>query len=399
MEPIKQPHLIWINPSSLTDQLDAATWLQTTAELRRLGWCVTLVIYGDADCRSIGGVDVHCIRTPQIYLLRQVIFHIQCIFLILRQWRICDVILFYAMSAPWVLPLIFLRYLVRHRRPLFAMETRSLHMEPPGKETFKDTLRRWYHIVMSIMVIRWSDGNLVITRRMADSLGIPEDKLWGAWPSGVDADLFGGVWETRRWPEPEEPIRLIYVGSLNYERNLMTLSKAVTTANDEGMKIRLTMIGSGTEESDLKTFAETTSGVVEVKPSVPHLMVPRVLSGAHVGVLPFPDEEKFQVSSPIKLFEYMAAGLPILATRIACHTDVMDGEDFVFWADGSDTDALLSALRNLWHDRHALKEKGRQSMRAAHAWTWVEAARKLKSALEIGMSRYPLGSRRDGGTE
>ena len=40
----------------------------------------------------------------------------------------------------------------------------------------------------------------------------------------------------------------------------------------------------------------------------PHDQIPEVLARAHVGVLPFPDEEKFRVSSPIKLFEYMAAG-------------------------------------------------------------------------------------------
>jgi glycosyltransferase involved in cell wall biosynthesis len=243
---------------------------------------------------------------------------------------------------------------------------------------------------MTRLADRWSDGNLVITQRMADVLGIPGEKLWGIWPSGVDVDLFTGAWDNRRWPAPGELVQLIYIGSLNYERNLMAMSKAVMMANREGMQLKLKLVGGGTGEGDLKTFADTTSGLVEVEASMSHSTVPHLLTGAHVGVLPFPDEEKFRVSSPIKLFEYMAAGLPILATRIVCHTDVMDESRGVFWADGSDEEALLLALQNLWHARDELSWRGKQSLDLAQEWTWANSARKLKAALETGLARYPV---------
>ena len=60
----------------------------------------------------------------------------------------------------------------------------------------------------------------------------------------------------------------------------------------------------------------------------------------------------FGVSSPIKLFEYLAAGLPILATRIDCHTNVVGNADCAVWLDEpnrrwvrDDPDAIVDGER------------------------------------------------------
>ncbi|MBN1312810.1 MAG: glycosyltransferase [Anaerolineae bacterium] len=388
-----QPHLIWGYATPLAERLDAATWLYTTRELRQMGWRVTLVCYGAAECRQIHGVEVHCIPTPSTSLFRQVIFHLRFLKLVLRQWDSVDVILFHAMSTPWVLPLCLLRWLTRQDRPLIAMDIRTLHMIPSDRESIKDRLRKHCRNFMALLARRWADGLLVITQQMADALNLSSGDLWGIWPSGVDIDLFSKAVDLRHWPEPDEPVKLIYIGSLNYERNLMTLGKAIVQANASGMRFELLLVGSGMEEDDLRTFANTTAGTIRVEPPVPHDKVPYKLAKAHVGVLPFPDEEKFRVSNFIKLFEYMAAGLPMLATRIVAHTSVITGDSYVIWANGSDEQALVSGLRALWNERENLQEMGQHASRAAHQWTWHESAKKLKTALETGLKRYPIKER------
>jgi glycosyltransferase involved in cell wall biosynthesis len=394
-----QPHLIWVNPARLEGKLDAVTWLYTTRELRKLGWRVTLVAYGDSDSDVIQGVPVNCIPTPPVYLLRQVIFHLRFLRLVLREWRSTHVILFHSISTPWVLPLRLLRGLSGRQRPLLVMDTRSLHMPPEEKESFRDRLRKHYHRLMHRLSTRWADGQTTITERMVTSLRTPTEKLWGIWPSGVDLDLFSDALGSRRWPEPGEVVELVYHGVLNYERNLMTFSRAVVTANAEGIPVRFRMVGSGTQEKELQAYAAGTGGVVVVDPPTPHANIPGVLSRAHIGVLPFPDEEKFQVSSFIKMFEYLAAGLPVLATRIGCHTDVMDEGLYVFWASASDEQALLRAIRDACQARDRLPAMALQAKQAAQAWSWHEAAQKLKTALETGLERNPVcdpAPRRDG---
>ncbi len=95
--------------------------------------------------------------------------------------------------------------------------------------------------------------------------------------------------------------------------------------------------------------------------------------------------KNFEVSSPIKLFEYMAAGLPILATRIVCHTDVIGNGDYAIWAEDSSEQALFESLCHVWRHRNELSQMGGRAAVAAEKWSWKASADKLRSALEIGI--------------
>ena len=385
-------NLLWVSTGSLEKSLDSATWLDTSKELCHSGWQVTLIVVGTANPQSFHGVEILSIPRPEIYLLRQLIFHARVFAFILQRVDTFDAILFHSMSAPWLLPLRIVRLLRNHRLPALVMDTRTLEMSHEGKEGWKDRLRRHYHLFVEKLTNDWADGRLAITQRMADAVGIPQGKLWGVWPSGVDQKLFYPALTARKWPLKGEAIQLIYIGVLNYERNLMKLCQAVEKANSEGMSFKLSLVGKGTEQADLESFASQTNGRIQVLSPVQHSQVPDVLAQAHIGVLPFPDEEKFRVSSPIKLFEYMAAGLPILATRIVCHTDVIGDGSFVFWAEQSDEASLLSALHLIVDNSDRLSEMGYQSALASRDWTWSELARKLKNALENGLKKLTNGS-------
>jgi glycosyltransferase involved in cell wall biosynthesis len=378
--------LLWVAPGNPEISLDSATWLDTSRELNRSGWDVMLIVVGDGKPKLLAGVQLYSILRPEIYLLRQVIFHARALSYIFRRLNSTDVVLFHSMSAPWMLALAILLRLRNRRLPALIMDTRTVDMAPASRGRWKDSVRRNFHAFIEKSVNRWVDGRLAITPRMADYVKIPREKLWGVWPSGVDAELFKPAQLSRTWPGRGEPVQLVYVGVLNYERNLMNLSAAVVRANAEGMPIVFSLIGDGNQKDELEIFAGTTNGCVRVLPRVDHAEIPAVLSRAHIGVLPFPDEEKFQVSSPIKLFEYMASGLPILATRIACHTDVIGEGDYVIWIEGSGEEELLVALRQVWKKTGELREMGGRAAIASKAWTWSESAHKLKTALETGLA-------------
>lgn len=379
-------HLLWICIEPLPDILYGVTFLSTTQELRKLNWLVTLIAPGPAGKHSINNVEITCIPKPKLYLLGQIIFHLRIIGFITRNWKSIDVVLFEHISAPWILPLRFLREAMRRQGPLVVMDTRTLHMVSKDKESPKDRLRGFILNAMNRIANYWADGRTAITPRMAEAVHIPPENLWGIWPSGVDTNKFAQTSLDRKWPLPGEPINIIYIGSLNYQRNLMSLSRAVEIVNSEGMLFTLTLLGDGTERNDLMEFAGRTSGRIKVLRPVPHDQIWQMLATAHIGALPFPDEEKFQVSSPIKMFEYMAAGMPMLATRIACHTDVVGIGEYVFWAENASVDGLVTALSNIWANSDLLSNMGALSLNAVRDWTWHESAKKLKKALEYGLA-------------
>ncbi len=98
------------------------------------------------------------------------------------------------------------------------------------------------------------------------------------------------------------------------------------------MSFVLSLYGDGPLRPQLEALAVDSGGAVRIQRPVPHEQVPSVLAQAQVGVtsLPEPDDAKYEASSPIKLFEYMAAGMPVLATDSKCHTDVVGDGRFAF---------------------------------------------------------------------
>lgn len=385
-------HLVWVYTGDLATALDRVTWLETTAELRALGWHVTLVAVGEGGVKHINGVEVLSIHQPRIYLVKQAIFHLQVLALLARQWRSLDLVLFHAMSAPWLLPLRWLRLRAAGRGPLLVMDTRTLPMTAPELEGLRLRLLRHFHNLMERVGNALADGRLAITPAMSEAVAIPAGKLWGVWPSGVRPETMARAREARVWPTQGIALELIYIGAINYERNLSTFCRAVELAAGRGMDFRLTIIGGGNERDDLVRLATQSRGLIRVLDPVPYGEIPGCLGQAHVGILPFPDEEKFRVSSAIKLFEYMAAGMPILSTRIAPHTQVLGDCPCVFWAEQGDAEGLLAGLCQVWDQRESLADRGEAALARVADWTWRASARKLSDALLYGLRRakgYP----------
>jgi glycosyltransferase involved in cell wall biosynthesis len=379
--------ILWITTTPLIDKLDSATILHCSRRLINRGWNVIIVCPIKSQKLNVNESKLYYIQIPDIYFLRQIIFHAKLFQFILKCFDTTSVVIFESMSLPCFILLKFIRSLHFRRSPLFIMDTRTLFMGSSGKISLKDKVRLEYHNLMNLLANWLADGRTAITQRMVDSLHIPAHKVWGIWPSGVDVELFLPAQQKRQWPKSGEDVKLIYVGCFDDGRNLGILSRAVMEAQIRGMNFTLSLIGKGEEGVELQKLAEQSSGVICVVPPVPHQEIPDLLGQAHVGVLPFPDEEKFRVSSPIKLFEYMASGLPVLATRIACHTDVLRERDCVFWSEGSNVECFLETLYLIWQRRFSLSAMGKKSALAARGWTWQDSAKKLEKAIEYGLRR------------
>ncbi len=383
-----RPHLVWVYGESLTSKLDRATWIETSSELVQMGWRVTLVAAGTPDWQRVRRIDIISMPKPNIYLLRQAIFHIGLAGWLTPLWGDIDIILFHQMAAPWLLPLRLVRRFRGETRPLLVMDVRDMSL--PGRG-IKTRLRVLFERVMFRLADRLADGQTAITPRMAEMVGISQRRLWGLWPSGVNIERFTPAQAARCWPAEDEAIRLVYVGVLLPQRHLLELCRAAERANAAGMRFEVALIGDGPARAELEQFAIGTDGRIRVLPPVSHEQVPDCLAQAHVGVTAmFPPQQTIsQAASPVKLFEYMAAGLPVLATRIVCHTDVAGDYTFTFWADDEREESILAALHQIWQARDTLPRMGRQAAQAAHAWSWQAAAYKLKIALEHGLTGLP----------
>ena len=107
--------------------------------------------------------------------------------------------------------------------------------------------------------------------------------------------------------------------------------------------------------------------------AVPHSEVPLWLERADVGVAPYPELEDFYFS-PLKVVEYMAAGLPVVASSVGQLRElIQDGKTGLLVSPG-DAESLALALLRLAEDRRLRLRMGRRARERAerrHDWSRV----------------------------
>jgi glycosyltransferase involved in cell wall biosynthesis len=377
-------HLVWVFPGNIDQVLDAVTWVETMRELQKIGRQVTLLSAGQSNHTSYQDLYIRRIHRQRGYFLRQLDFHLKIMRLLSRDRDLIDVIMFHQLSAPWLLTLKVFMSLSKDFRPLFVMDTRDLH---PLGGNWKHSLRRTFIRFSHFLANRLADGQMAISDRMADLVNINPSELWGVWPSGVIPQRFSIARERREWPQEDDPVKLVYIGRLQEERNLSILCEAVNEVNRRGFNFNLLFIGEGPYRQSLSEYAKMSDSHLHIVDSVPYAEIPKRLGDSHIGVtsLPSPSNVKYGASSPLKMFEYMAAGMPILATSNPCHTDVVGKQDYAFWINDVSVSSSVSALERIWESRNLLRQMGDEASAAVESWTWRASAAKLDTAIQKGL--------------
>lgn len=106
---------------------------------------------------------------------------------------------------------------------------------------------------------------------------------------------------------------------------------------------------------------------------VPPDDVPLYLSAFDICAMPHPHTEQFaKYTSPLKLFEYMAAGKAIVASDLPAWADVVTDGETALLAPPGDIRAWSAAINRLRGDsalRNRLGAKARQHVMACYTWT------------------------------
>lgn len=113
-------------------------------------------------------------------------------------------------------------------------------------------------------------------------------------------------------------------------------------------------------------------------------LVPLYLSAFDVCAMPHPFNPQFAYyTSPLKLFEYMAAGKAIVASDLPAWADVVENEQDALLVPPSDSQALAEAIQRL-KDAPDLRERLGQAARekVMQHYTWAARALLIKQQLE-----------------
>jgi glycosyltransferase involved in cell wall biosynthesis len=147
------------------------------------------------------------------------------------------------------------------------------------------------------------------------------------------------------------------------------------------------MIGDGPELGRVRQAAASIEDGVRLTGVVDHDRMPACLAAVDIGVAPFDVSAHAPLAldfywSPLKVFEYMASGLPVVAPDIPrLRRIVADGREGLLY-DAADPNGLVSALERLSDDvalRATLGAAARA--RVVREFGWDVHCRKLDEAL------------------
>ena len=157
-------------------------------------------------------------------------------------------------------------------------------------------------------------------------------------------------------------------------------------------RITAVMIGDGPELARVRQAAAGVNGIAFTG-AIDHDRMPACLAAADVGVAPFDVAAHAPLAldfywSPLKIFEYMASGLPVVAPDIPRLRRIIGNEREGILYDSTDPGGLALALERLAGDAGSTAAAytkglgGAARDRVVREFSWSVHCRKLDEAMD-----------------
>ncbi|RMG05868.1 MAG: glycosyltransferase family 1 protein [Nitrospirae bacterium] len=271
---------------------------------------------------------------------------------------------------------------VRHPKLAFSLlKRRHVHKLPlifEAHEIFslsaKDPVKQKRLSEMERFIYTNADGVITISTKLKEDLA----DIFGLRPerASVIPNAIRDDWLS---PDPAESQRegmyIFYAGSLYRWKGVDTLLDAIKLLPDE----ELIIAGGGARLQELKRYAKA-SGIshrVNFVGTIPQREVMRYLERAKAAVVPNLEHKPSEYSSPLKLFEFMGAGIPVVASDLPGIRDVVrDKEEALLFRPGDPRD-LAEKIECLSRNPSLSKSIGSMARKRAEDFTYSKRAEKI----------------------
>ncbi|MGQ4648633.1 glycosyltransferase [Lyngbya aestuarii] len=215
-------------------------------------------------------------------------------------------------------------------------------------------------------------------------------------PNGVNPDRFPSN-ITPSLPASPGTFTVGFVGTLKPWHGLPVLVKAFDRLYQQCSETRLLIVGDGPERENLLAdlLARGLLNAAYLTGAVAPSEIPGLLASMTVAVAPYPAQTDFYFS-PLKVYEYMAAELPVVASHIGQLKSLIEDKTNGLLVPPGNPIALATALDRLRQDSNlanCLGQAARKTMRQNHTWDAV-TQRILHLAGFDRVSQLSVGAKR-----
>lgn len=251
------------------------------------------------------------------------------------------------------------------------------------KEWIPKALRKAISYVFRIFedtMVKFVDGVVVVNERLAERFSGKSrvvtvlnysrvEQFVGQGP-GLDQD------KGRLKPH------FVYTGRISDDRGIYECVQALRRLGHENVKLicagRIGHVNN--QEFKILLGGSQSSARFQYLGLLPYADIPPLLRGALAGLLCFQTTPNNLLGTPNKLFEYMSAGIPVIASDFPFIRDVVLEADCGLLVQPDDVEEIAMAMKHLLHDPKDASRMGANGLRAARQrYNWRIEEKKLLS--------------------
>lgn len=189
-------------------------------------------------------------------------------------------------------------------------------------------------------------------------------------------------------PREERERTVVYIGGINKLRGAIEMIKAFEFL-DPALNAHLDLIGRF-EPNGLERELQALPGFRSVRflGWLPLQKVYEHLRHAHIGLVCLHPEPRYVLSLPVKLFEYMAAGVPIIASNFPLWKEIVEGNRCGLTVDPLNPKEIAEAIEYLFMHPEEARIMGENGRRAVvEKYNWEREGEKLIKLYEELLKR------------
>jgi phosphatidylinositol alpha-mannosyltransferase len=194
-------------------------------------------------------------------------------------------------------------------------------------------------------------------------------------PNGIDVDRFRTAPARSATTLETGQRQILYVGRLEPRKGVEHLIQAMAIVQRNRHEARLVVVGDGPERSSLESAARAAGITATFEGRVTDAALPGYYHSADMVCSPALGDESFG----LVLLEAMAARKPIIATRIAGYTELLEGTGAARLVEAGDPDGMAHAIAELLDNPVRARTLGERGAVIAREYDWSAIARRLES--------------------
>ena len=237
-------------------------------------------------------------------------------------------------------------------------------------------------------ILKNADRVVTINEKLMDyaiKMGANQDKTHVV-RAGIDLERYDltidGSEIRGRYGIKKDDLVLLFMGWLFDFSGLKEVAIKLSNVKNEKPNIKLLIVGDGDAFNDLKKIIEEyhLENQVILTGKQPYESIPKFLAAADICLLPaYPTEKIMQDIVPIKMYEYMAMGKPVITTKLPGLMKEFGDDHGVIYVDKPE-DVFKKAIELI--ENGTLKEHGLKARGFVEKYNWDDVVDEFEGILE-----------------